>query len=79
MDHENEGELLSASPQIDEGTLEAATVLEETSLKDAPAGPYDDDSDHQNYLRDQRVLWLKIGLVGLTILFGIIWLIIRRR
>lgn len=79
MDHENEGELLSASPQIDEGTLEATTVLEETNLKDAPAGPYDDDSDHQNYLRDQRVLWLKIGLVGLTIFFGIIWLIIRRR
>lgn len=79
MDHENEGELLSVSPQIDEGTLEAAIVLEETKLKDAPAGPYDDDSDHQNYLRDQRVLWLKIGLVGLTILFGIIWLIIRRR
>ena len=79
MDHENEGELLSASPQIDEVTLEAAIVLEETNLKDAPAGPYDDDSDHQNYLRDQRVLWLKIGLVGLTILFGIIWLIIRRR
>jgi len=79
MDHENEGELLSASPQIDEDTLEAATVLEETNLKDAPAGLYDDDSDHQNYLRDQRVLWLKIGLVGLTILFGIIWLIIRRR
>ena len=79
MDHENEGELLSVSPQIDEGTLEAAIVLEETNLKDAPAGPYDDDSDHQNYLRDQRVLWLKIGLVGLTILFGIIWLIIRRR
>lgn len=79
MDHENEGELLSVSPQIDEGTLEAAIVLEETKLKDAPAGPYDDDSDHKNYLRDQRVLWLKIGLVGLTILFGIIWLIIRRR
>lgn len=79
MDHENEGELLSTSPQIDEGTLEATTVLEETNLKDALAGPYDDDSDHQNYLRDQRVLWLKVGLVGLTILFGIIWLIIRRR
>jgi len=81
MDHENEGELLSASPQIDAGTLEAETVPDdEVQMEEAPAaGTYDDDSDHQNYLRDQRVLWLKIGLVGLTILFGIVWLIIRRR
>ena len=79
MDHENEGEVISSSPQWDDSALEGGDVLVEEVYEEAPVGPYDDDSDHQAYLKDQFILWLKIGLAGLAIVFGIIWLIIRRR
>ncbi|HPX66250.1 MAG TPA: hypothetical protein PK459_04475, partial [Anaerolineaceae bacterium] len=79
MDHENEGEVISSSPQWDDSALEEGDVLVEEVYEETPAAPYDDDSDHQAYLKDQFILWLKIGLAGLAIVFGIIWLIIRRR
>lgn len=80
MDHENEGELLSASPQMEEGTFETELALDdEAYMESSPAEAYAYDSDHQNYLQDQLFFWLKIGLAGMVILFGIIWLIIRRR
>ena len=80
LDHENEGELISSSPQFAEDIPEPETVPYEEAYPEQPhTVPYDNDSDHQNALQDQLNLWLKIGAAGLTILFGIIWLIIRRR
>jgi hypothetical protein len=71
LDHENEGEVLSVSPNIQHEDLEAK-LFEQT-------GDYDGDIDHQRYLQDQLKLWLKIGLASLAALFAVIWLIIRRK
>lgn len=79
LDHENEGEVLSESPQPEEEKSAEIVSVEEPASEKSSADNYDQDADHQNYLRDNATLWLKIGLVGLTILFGIVWLIIRRR
>ncbi len=80
LDHENEGELISASPQFTQDIPEPETAPYEEAYPEQPlTGPCDNDSDHQIYLQDQLNLWLKIGAAGLAILFGIIWLIIRRR
>lgn len=77
IDHENQGEVIAKS-SLDEDT--SAVDAETSSQPAALSGsPYNHETDHQTYFRDQLILWLKIGLASLGVLFGVIWLILRRK
>lgn len=84
MNTESPGEVLSASPKtLQKGAEESIQPMmveaEEADAEMVQASPYEYDIDHQNFLRDQLILWLKIGLASIGIIFGVLWLILRRR
>lgn len=77
MDHENQGEVIAKS-SLDDDT--STSVAETGSQPAALSGnPYEHETDHQTYFKDQIMLWLKIGMASLGVLFGVIWLILRRK